>query len=95
MEPPYSLGEYTCGNDKDSKFKGWSYRASDDMAGAYILATLDSTPAEYKVFRRAYQATYLNKQSDSGKKKKPNEQPVPVNYSKNVWGLGNIPDVDV
>ena len=88
-----SLREYTCGNDEDSKFKGWSYRASEDM-GAYI-ATLDSTPAKYKVFRRAYRVTYLKRLSESGKKKKPNEQPVPVNYSTNVWGLGDIPDVDV
>ncbi len=81
-----SLREYTSANDEEGRFKGWSLRAAEDMAA--IIARLNSTPAKYKVFRRAYRATYQNKLTDSGKKKKAFEQPVPVNYPTNVWGLG-------
>jgi hypothetical protein len=88
-----SLREYTCANDVEGRFKGWSLRAADDMAA--LIATLNRTPAKYKVFRRAYRATYRNRLTDSGKKKKAIEQPVPVNYSTNVWGLADIPEVNV
>jgi hypothetical protein len=88
-----SFREYTCANDEEGRFKGWSLRAADDMAA--LIAKLDSTPAKYQVFRRAYRATYQNKLTDSGKKKKPIQQPVPVNYPRNVWGLADIPEVDV
>jgi hypothetical protein len=62
---------------------------------ATLIATLNSTVAKYKVFRRAYHATYQNKLTDSGKKKKAIQLPVPVNYSTNVWGLADIPEVEV
>ena len=68
-------------------------RAAEDMAT--LIATLNSTAAKYKVFRRAYRATYRNKLTDSGKKKKAIQLPVPVNYSTNVWGLADIPEVEV
>ena len=88
-----SFREYTCANDEEGRFKGWSLRAAEDMAT--LIATLNSTAAKYKVFRRAYRATYRNKLTDSGKKKKAIQLPVPVNYSTNVWGLADIPEVEV
>jgi hypothetical protein len=88
-----SLREYTCANDDEGRFKGWSLRAAEDMAT--LIAKLNSTAATYKVFRRAYRATYQNKLTESGKKKKSIQLPVPVNYPTNVWGLADIPEVQV
>jgi hypothetical protein len=87
-----SFREYTNPKEDEGKFKGWSHRASSDMAK--LQAAVKADEDKGKLFRAAYRLTYRNRHS-SAKKKKAIQESADVNYEKEIWDLPDIVEVEI
>jgi hypothetical protein len=82
--------EYTVKQDTEGKFKGWSNRATEDMAK--LCKKIREGKEEYAAFRRAYREIVASR--NQGKKKKSQEPVIEVDY-KELWDLGDIPLTEI
>jgi hypothetical protein len=85
--------EYTNPQGDEGRFKGWSNRASDDMATLLDILTEESDGTKAKRFRAAYRLTYDAK-IGLEKKKKAIQAASQSNYEKSIWRLGDIEEFE-
>ena len=86
-----SFREYTNPQNEEGRFKGWSHRATDDMARLSDILSEEMNSTKAKRFRAAYQLNYENKMR-SEKKKRVLQESVHENYQSTIWRL---PEIDV
>jgi hypothetical protein len=88
-----SFQAYTNSNKEEGKFKGRSLRAGEELSR--LIEKLSKVTSKEKLFHQAYQHTFKQKLVASGKKKKSNQEPKPVNYQSKIWGLEIIEEVEI
>ena len=81
-----SFREYTNPQGDEGRFKGWSHRATDDMAQLTDALQEESEGTAAKRFRAAYRINY-DRKLHSDKKKRVLQESVHENYQSTVWRL--------
>ena len=89
-----SFREYTNPHDDEGRFKGWSRRASEEMAVLHATLTEEIHTTRAKLFRAAYRMNFRANRK-GGKKKQVVQESAPANYQSNIWGLDDIPEVEI
>jgi hypothetical protein len=82
--------EYTVRQNKEGKFKGWSSRASGDMAA--LCKKLREGKEEYRRFRMAYHEIYSSR--NQNKRKEQENALLQVDYNE-LWDVGEIPQIEI
>jgi hypothetical protein len=82
--------EYTVRQNKEGKFKGWSSRASGDMAA--LCKKLREGKEEYRHFRMAYREIYSSR--NQNKRKEQENALLQVDYNE-LWDVGEIPQIEI
>jgi hypothetical protein len=85
--------EYTNPQGDEGRFKGWSHRATNDMAVLLESIEGESDGRAAKRFRAAYRVTYDAKIQAEKKKKIIPQTSSQSNYEKNIWRLPEIEEV--
>jgi hypothetical protein len=89
-----SFREYTNPQEDEGRFKGWSRRASEEMESLQMTLNEEMGTTRARLFRAAFRMNFRESQR-SGKKKRVVQESAPPNYQSNIWGLGDIPQVEI
>jgi hypothetical protein len=87
-----SFKEYTTKQDNEGRFKGWSFRAAEDMAEMVTAIQKDS--ARYRRFNQAYREVYHKRFDKKGNNNGgSSEKEFVPDYNK-LWSFSEITDQD-
>jgi hypothetical protein len=90
-----SFREYTNPQEDENRFKGWSMRASEEMQLLQAVLNDERSTTRARLFCAAYRLTFSENLRSGKKKQRVPQESAPLNYQCNIWGLRDIPQVEI
>ena len=90
-----SFREYTNPQEDENRFKGWSMRASEEMKLLQAVLNEERKTKRTRLFCAAYRLTFRGNLRSGKKKQRVPQESAPLNYQSNIWGLPDIPQVEI
>ncbi len=90
-----SFREYTNRQEDENRFKGWSMRASEEMQLLQAVLNQERSTTRARLFCAAYRLTFRGNLRSGKKKQRVPQESAPLNYQSNIWGLRDIPQVEI